>query len=64
VLDGRMTAGFAFVAYPAEYGSSGVMTFLVGPRGVVYQKDLGETTEEVAKGIAAFDPDSTWKVAR
>jgi hypothetical protein len=64
VLDGRMTAGFAFVAYPAEYGSSGVMTFLVGPHGVVYQKDLGETTEEVAKGIAAFDPDSTWKVAR
>ncbi len=64
VLDGRMTGGFAFVAYPAEYRSSGVMTFLVGPRGVVYQKDLGETTEEVAKGMAAFDPDSTWKVAR
>jgi hypothetical protein len=64
VLDGRMTGGFAFVAYPAEYRSSGVMTFLVGPRGVVYQDDLGETTEEVAKGIAAFDPDSTWKVAR
>jgi hypothetical protein len=64
VLDGRMTGGFAFVAYPAEYGSSGVMTFLVGPRGVVYQKDLGETTEEAAKGIAAFDPDRTWKVAR
>ena len=64
VLDGRMTGGFAFVAYPAEYSSSGVMTFLVGPRGTVYQKDLGETTEEVAKGMAAFDPDSTWKVAR
>ena len=59
-----MTGGFAFAAYPAEYGSSGVMTFLVGPRGVVYQKDLGETTEEVVKGMAAFDPDSTWKVAR
>lgn len=64
VSDGRMTGGFAFVAYPAEYHSSGIMTFLVGPRGVVYQKDLGETTEEAAKGIAAFDPDSTWKVAR
>ncbi len=64
VLDGKMTRGFAFVAYPAEYGSSGVMTFLVGPRGVVYQKDLGETTEEAAKGMAAFDPDRTWKVAR
>jgi Protein of unknown function (DUF2950) len=64
VLDGRMAGGFAFVAYPAEYRSSGVMTFLVGPRGEIYQKDLGETTEEAAKGIAAFDPDSTWKVAR
>jgi hypothetical protein len=59
-----MMRGFAFVAYPAEYGSSGVMTFLVAPRGVVYQKDLGETTEEIAKGMAAFNPDSTWKVAR
>jgi hypothetical protein len=64
VSDGKMTGGFAFVAYPAEYRSSGVMTFLVGPRGVVYQKDLGETTEEIAKGLTAFDPDSTWKVAR
>ena len=64
VLDGKMTGGFAFVAYPAEYRSSGVMTFLVGPRGVVYQKDLGETTEELAKGIAAFDPDSTWRAVR
>jgi hypothetical protein len=64
VSDSRMTGGFAFVAYPAEYGSSGVMTFLVGPRGVVYQKDLGETTEEVAKSMAAFEPDSTWQVAR
>ena len=64
VIDGRMSGGFAFVAYPAEHGSSGVMTFLVGPRGVVYQKDLGEMTEESAKGMTAFDPDSTWKVAR
>lgn len=64
VSEGKMTGGFAFVAYPAEYGNSGVMTFLVGRRGVVYQKDLGETTQEIAKGIAAYDPDSTWKVAR
>lgn len=64
VSNGRMTGGFAFVAYPAEYRSSGVMTFLVGPRGVVYQKDLGDGTEEAAKGMAAFDPDGTWKVAR
>jgi hypothetical protein len=64
VSDGKMTAGFAFVAYPAEYGSSGVVTFIVGPRGVVYQKDLGETTEEAAKAMVTFDPDSTWKAAR
>jgi Protein of unknown function (DUF2950) len=62
ITDGRMTGGFAFVAYPAEYGASGVMTFLVGPRGAIYQKDLGQTTSEIAKGIPAFDPDSTWKV--
>jgi Protein of unknown function (DUF2950) len=64
VVEGKMTKGFAFVAYPAEYGSSGVMTFVVGPRGIVYQKDLGESTEQVAKELTAFDPDSTWKAAR
>jgi Protein of unknown function (DUF2950) len=64
VKDGRMTEGFAFVAYPAEYRASGVMTFLVGPRGAIYQKDLGETTDESAKDLAAFDPDITWKVVR
>jgi hypothetical protein len=64
IVDGKMTGGFAFVAYPAEYRSSGVMTFIVGPRGVVYQKDLGENTEQVAKDLTAFDPDSTWKAAR
>jgi hypothetical protein len=64
IKDGRMTRGFAFVAYPAEYGASGVMTFLVGPRGAVYQKDLGQTTGEIAKALTAFDPDSTWKVVR
>jgi hypothetical protein len=64
IKDGRMTGGFAFVAYPAEYEASGVMTFLVGPRGAVYQKDLGQTTDEIAKDLTAFDPDSTWKVVR
>jgi hypothetical protein len=64
IKDGRMTGGFAFVAYPAEYGASGVMTFVVGPRGAIYQKDLGQTTDEIAKGLTAFDPDSTWKVVR
>jgi hypothetical protein len=64
ISDGRMTGGFAFVAYPAEYGASGVMTFLVSPRGRIYQKDLGETTDDIAKGLTAFDPDGTWKTVR
>jgi hypothetical protein len=64
IKDGRMMEGFAFVAYPAEYGASGVMTFLVGPRGAIYQKDLGQTTTEIAKGLTAFDPDKTWKLVR
>jgi len=60
VVDGRMTGGFAILAYPAEYGASGVMTFLVSRRGTVYQKDLGEATAEAAKAITVFDPDSSW----
>jgi Protein of unknown function (DUF2950) len=61
VTDGKMSGGFGFVAYPAEYGASGVMTFMVGTYGAVYQKDLGQTTEETARGMTAFDPDDTWK---
>jgi Protein of unknown function (DUF2950) len=57
---GRMTRGFAMIAWPAKYGTSGVMTFLVGPQGIVFQKDLGEKTEEVAGKITAFDPDDSW----
>jgi hypothetical protein len=56
----KLTGGFALVAYPAEYRNSGVMTFIVDKDGVVYQKDLGEKTEELAKGIDSFNPDSTW----
>lgn len=62
VQDGKMTGGFAIVAYPAEYRASGVMTFIVGPDGKVYQKDLGDGTAEVAKATTAFDPDSSWKL--
>jgi hypothetical protein len=64
VLDGKMTGGFAIVAYPAEYGASGVMTFLIGSRGMVYQQDLGTATEETAKAMSAFDPDGSWRVVR
>jgi hypothetical protein len=60
IVDGKMTGGFAILAYPAEYGASGVMTFLVSRRGTVFQKDLGDTTTDTAKAITAFDPDASW----
>lgn len=60
IVDGKMTGGFAFVAYPAEYRSSGVMTFIVGPDGVVYRKDLGNNTAEIAKAMKEYNPNSTW----
>lgn len=59
--DGNMTLGFALIAYPAEYGSTGIMTFEMGPDGVVYQKDLGEKTGEIATAIKSFDPGEGWK---
>jgi hypothetical protein len=62
VKDGQMTGGFAIVAYPAEYKASGVMTFVVNSHGTVREKDLGETTADVAKAMTAYDPDSSWKV--
>jgi hypothetical protein len=61
VVNGHMIGGFALVAYPARYGASGIMTFIVNHDGVVYQKDLGEETETIAKEMTAFDPDATWK---
>lgn len=61
VVKGKMIGGFALIAWPAEYGNSGVMTFLVNHAGVVYQKDLGKRTDFVAKRLTLFDPDQTWK---
>jgi hypothetical protein len=61
VAKSKMTRGFGLVAYPAVYGLSGVMTFVVGPDGQVYEKDLGEKSDQLAAAIASFDPDSTWK---
>jgi hypothetical protein len=55
-----MTNGFAFVAYPAEYRASGVMTFMVNQDGVVVQKDLGAETSKLASAITEFNPDKTW----
>jgi len=63
VVHGRMIGGFALVAYPADYGNSGVMTFVVSHAGIVYQKDLGEHTERLAEHMGAFNPDETWKKA-
>ena len=61
VVKGKMIGGFALIAYPADYGNSGVMTFLVNHAGIVYQKDLGKRTESLANRIILFDPDQTWK---
>jgi hypothetical protein len=61
VVKGKMIGGFALVAYPADYGNSGVMTFIVSHAGTVYQKDLGEDTEARVKSMTSFDPDKTWK---
>jgi hypothetical protein len=60
VVDGKMASGFAFVAYPAEYGNSGVMTFIINQDGVLLQKDLGKTTKETATSMTEFDPDQSW----
>ncbi len=61
IKDGRMTEGFALLAYPAGYGTSGIMTFQVNQQGVVFQKDLGPRTAEIAKAISAYDPDDSWE---
>jgi hypothetical protein len=60
IRSGRMTGGFALVAWPARFGSSGIMTFVVGPDGNVYQKALGADTARIAAAMTAFDPDLTW----
>jgi hypothetical protein len=60
VVDRKMSAGFAFVAYPVEYRSSGVMTFIVDESGTIYEKDLGPDTAKLAQAMTAYDPDSTW----
>ena len=60
IVDGKMTAGFAFVAYPVEYRSSGVMTFIVDESGTIYEKDLGPDTTKLAQAMTVYDPDSTW----
>jgi Protein of unknown function (DUF2950) len=60
---GKMIGGFALIAYPAEYGNSGIMTFLVNHDGTVWQKDLGPKTAKLAQKIESFMPDQTWTKA-
>ncbi len=61
IVDGKMTGGFALVGYPAKYGDSGVMTFVVNQDGIVFQKNLGQQTATLALSMNSFDPDSSWK---
>jgi len=61
VVHGNMMGGFALVAYPSKYGSSGVMTFIVNQDGIVYQKDLGKETKKIAEAMTLYDPDQTWQ---
>src|SRR5580692_1871690 len=61
LVDGKMTSGFAFLAYPAEYRASGVMTFMINQDGVIVQKDLGPDTATLASAIVEYNPDKTWQ---
>jgi Protein of unknown function (DUF2950) len=63
VTNGQLTRGFAFVAYPAEYRNSGVMTFIVNQDGAVFEKDLGQDTSKLAAEMSEFNPDKTWQPA-
>jgi hypothetical protein len=64
VINGNMIGGFAMVAWPADHGESGVMSFIVNQQGRVYQKDLGPTTAKVARKMSEYDPDPSWKLSR
>jgi hypothetical protein len=61
VVNGRMIGGFGVIAWPVQYGRSGIKTFIVSHRGVVYERDLGPDTARVVRGIAAFDPGEEWR---
>lgn len=63
IKGGKMTGGFALVAWPATYGNSGVMTFIVNQNGIVFEKNLGKDTAQVARKMKKYDPDPSWHVA-
>jgi hypothetical protein len=64
IINGRMIAGFALVAWPAEWGNTGVMTFIVNQQGKVYQKNLGPKTSKIAGAMTTYDPDDSWTPAQ
>ena len=64
VINGNMIGGFAMVAWPADYGDSGIMSFVINQQGRVYQKDLGPSTASIAQKMEAYDPDSSWTLSR
>jgi hypothetical protein len=63
IINGNMIGGFAMVAWPAEYGDSGIMTFIVNQQGRVYQQDLGEKTAKIVKKMRVYDPDPSWQIS-
>ena len=63
IINGNMIGGFALVAWPAEHGDSGIMTFVVNQQGRVYQRDFGENTAKAVQNITAYDPDSAWRLS-
>lgn len=63
IINRNMIGGFALVAWPATYGESGIMTFIVNQQGRVYQKNLGPKTGKLASGMSRYDPDSTWQLS-
>lgn len=60
IVNGKMTGGFAYIAYPAKYDDTGVKTFIINQNGVVYEKNLGKDTADLAKSMTEFNPDNTW----
>jgi hypothetical protein len=64
MVNGHLVAGYALIAYPADYGTSGVMTFIVNQRGKVYQKDLGPETKKLVEEITRYNPDKTWRLVQ
>jgi hypothetical protein len=64
LVNGNMVAGYAMVAWPADYGNTGIVTFVVNSYGTIYEKDLGEKTGEIAGALNAYNPDATWKRAK